>query len=320
MLKVKQTIVVLVSFFVAVICIESSPIQEYTHKVKNQLAVPVFQYSPEDQKLLEKIKQEAKKQNRPPIDARIDHIWKAIPGMNGREVDEQKTLEATKQSKSGQIIWKYRELPAKKQLSDLGNVPIYRGNSEQKAVALMVNVAWGTEYIADMLEILDKGGMKATFFLDGSWLKKNPEVAKELVKRGHEIGNHGYSHPLMSKVSAERIQSEITRTEELIYQTLGIHSLWFAPPAGDYNQQVVDLAAKSNMNTVLWTCDTVDWKKSSSPQMMITRVQKIEPGMLLLTHPTDRTVEALPGIIEVIKKKGLTITTVGKVLSPQRID
>lgn len=316
----KRVIGIFVSFVVAVSIVQTEPIQQFVMQVKNQSVIPVLQYTAEEKQLLQKIKDGAAKQNKPAEDARIDKIWKAIPELNGREVEEQETLQASKQAKNGEIVWKYKTIKPNKSLSDLGNVPIYRGHSQKKAVALMVNVAWGTEHLEDMLEILDKEGIKATFFLDGSWLNKNQELAKELVKKGHEIGNHGYTHPLMSKVSSERVEREITRTEDLIYQTLKIHSKWFAPPAGDFNQQVIDLAAKSNMKTVLWTCDTVDWKKSSSPEMMVNRVKKIEPGMLLLTHPTDRTVVALPNIIEEVKKKGLVLTNVGEVLSPDRID
>lgn len=316
----KRVIGIFVSFVIAVSIVQTEPIQQFVMQVKNQSVSPVMKYTDEEKQLLQKIKDDAMKKNKAAEDAYIDKIWKAIPELNGRQVDEEATFEASKHKKNGEIVWKYKAVKPKKTLSELGNVPIYRGNSQKKAVALMVNVAWGTEHLEDMLEILDKEGIKATFFLDGSWLNKNRELAKELVKKGHEIGNHGYTHPLLSKVSSERVQREITRTEDLIYQTLKIHSKWFAPPAGDFNQQVIDIAAKSNLKTVLWTCDTVDWKKSSSPEMMVNRVKKIEPGMLLLTHPTDRTVIALPQIIEEIKKKGLILTNVGEVLSPDRID
>lgn len=317
---VNRVIGIIVSFIIAISIVQTEPIQQFVMQVKNQSVIPVMQYTAEEKKLLQKIREGAAKQNKPAEDARVDNIWKAIPELNGREVDEEATLRASKNGEKGEIVWKYKKIKPQKSLSELGNVPIYRGNPQKKAVALMVNVAWGTEHLDDMLEILDKEGIRATFFLDGSWLNKNQELAKELVKKGHEIGNHGYTHPLMSKVSSERVEREITRTEDLIYQTLKIHSKWFAPPAGDFNQQVIDLAAKSNMKTVLWTCDTVDWKKSSSPDMMVSRVKKIEPGMLLLTHPTDRTVIALPRIIEEVKKKGLVLTNVEEVLSPDRID
>ncbi|SDY47663.1 polysaccharide deacetylase family protein [Thermoactinomyces sp. DSM 45892] len=316
----KRMIAIFISFIIAISIVQAELIQQFVMQVKSNSVFSVVQYTEEEKRYLQKMKADAPKHYKAPIDAKMDSIWKAIPELEGREVDMEASLKASMQKNNGEIVWKYKKLAPKKRLSDLVNTPVYRGNSEQKAVGLMVNVAWGTEHLKGMLSILDKEGIKATFFLDGSWLNKNQEVAKELVKKGHEIGNHGYTHPLMGQVSKERVEREITRTEDLIYQTLHIHSKWFAPPAGDFNQQVVEMVEKYKMKTVLWTCDTIDWKKSSSPERIVSRVQKVEPGMLLLTHPTDRTVDALPAVIQEVKKKGLVLTSVGKVLSPERID
>lgn len=304
----------------AMALVESSFVQSYITAVKEQQEASVFFSKDEADQWKERIKKEAPLHYIPPMDARIDPIWKAIPGLNGREVDIEKSLAATmKAKKRNQIVWVYREIPPHKKLKDLGNAPIYRGNEKKKAVALMVNVAWGTEHLPDMLQIFKQENVKVTFFVDGSWLKKNPDVAKKLVQEGHEIGNHAYSHPLMSQVSRVRMQQEIGKTQELIQETLNVKAQWFAPPAGDYNQLVCETAGQFGMKTVLWTVDTVDWRKSVSPQMMIAKVQKeLGPGHLLLTHPTDRTVKALPEILKIGRDKGLQWMTVGEVLSESR--
>ncbi|MGA8943505.1 MAG: polysaccharide deacetylase family protein [Thermoactinomyces sp.] len=296
-------------------------IETYVNSVKKQAAEPVFSPSPE-QKLIRKIRKEAPKHYIAPIDARIDRVWKAIPGLNGREVNVNETIRRTLAQKHKQSIqWVYREIPPKIQLKDLGNEPVYRGNEKKKAAALMVNVAWGTEYIPEMLKILRTERIKATFFLDGSWLKKNPEAARQIVREGHEIGNHAYSHPLMSQISTAQIEKEIGKTQSLIEKTLQVKSQWFAPPAGDFDRRVIKMAAQFHMNTILWTLDTVDWKKSVSPEMMVQKTKKeIAPGTLLLTHPTERTVKALPQMIRAGKDKGLKWLTVGKLLSSERVD
>lgn len=312
----------LLSLGCAMAFIESPIVQSYVAAVKGNQEVTVFFHKDERAQWKERIKKEAPRHYIPPVDARIDPIWKAIPGLNGREVDVERTLEATmKQPKRKGIVWVYRSIPPRITLDDLGNVPIYRGNGKKQAAALMVNVAWGTEHLPRMLEILEQERVKATFFLDGSWLKKNPEVAKKLVRAGHEIGNHAYSHPLMSQISRARMEQEIGKTQTLIAETLNVKAQWFAPPAGDFNRQVCEVAGQNKMKTVLWTVDTVDWRKSVSPQMMVAKVQKeLGPGHLLLTHPTDRTVEALPEILKAGKKKGLRWMTVGEVLSANRTD
>lgn len=312
----------IVSLAFVIYLVQSSPIQSYITTVKQDQAVPVFFNQDGTERLREKIEKEAAIQYIKPIDARIDRVWKAIPGLNGREVDIEATLSKTlKQKNQQKIAWVYREIPPKISLDDLGAQPIYRGNENKKAAAIMVNVAWGTEHLPKMLEIFQKEQVKATFFLDGSWLSKHPEEAKKIIEAGHEIGNHAYSHPSLSQMTRDRIIREIEKTQTLIQETLGVRSKWFAPPAGDFNRQVVEIAQQYQMKTVLWTVDTVDWKKSSSPAMMIQRIeQNIAPGNLILTHPTDRTVEALPQIIRAVKKKGIKLGTVGDVLSSKRVD
>ena len=313
---ISRFFLVFFSILLIVYCIQSAPVTKYIEGVKEASSLPLNRLD-ETIHIKKKIKEGAHKQNRPPINARIDPIWKAIPGYNGRVVDEAKTLQKTlQQNQKDSIQWVYREVKPTITLENLGAVPIYRGNPNKPAAALMVNVAWGTEYLPAMLEILKQEKIKATFFLDGSWLQKHPHEAKAIKDHGHEIGNHAFSHPLMSRLSAERIRQEIEKTEKYIGQILQVKSRWFAPPAGDYNQQVVDLAYQYQMKTILWTVDTVDWKKSTSPERMIQRVNdQLGNGSLLLTHPTDRTVKALPEMIRIGKRKGIKWGTVSEVLS-----
>jgi probable sporulation protein (polysaccharide deacetylase family) len=267
-----------------------------------------------------KINHEAEKHQIAPIDARNDRVWKLVPGLDGRVVDKEATYAKTKQMGSNQIQWVYRSVQPKVSLKDLGAGPIYRGNEQQQAVALMVNVAWGTEHLPKMLQIFQQEGVRATFFLDGTWLHSHRTEALELAKAGHEIGNHGYTHRMMSQVTVDRMHREINRTEELIKQVYGHPSKWFAPPGGDYNKKVVEVASSYQLGTVLWTVDTIDWRKSTTPTAMVNKISReVSPGNLILMHPTDRTVEALPGIIRTIKQKKLALCSVSEVLASKRI-
>jgi probable sporulation protein (polysaccharide deacetylase family) len=289
----------------------------YVTAVKAGNAEPVFQQDG----LWQWIEKESDQRDEPPYDARLDSIWKAIPGYAGLKVDREATYRLAKErGESRPSHWIVKELPPRVLLSDLGPQPIYRGNEHKPMAALMVNVAWGTEHLPALLNVLEHEGVTATFFLDGSWLDKHPEVARKLSAKGHELGNHAYSHPLMSRLGPAAIRKEIKKTEARLQQ-IGVRSRYFAPPAGDFNQQVVDEAYRLGMKTVLWTVDTVDWKPSSSPEWMVQRVQKeIGNGSLVLMHPTDRTVVALPQMIRAIKDKGLKLGTVDEVLSWKRME
>lgn len=271
--------------------------------------------------LLAKIREEAEKQRIEPIDAVVDRVWKAIPGYNGREVDIERTYKKAKQLPEGaNIEYVYRELRPKVNLEDLGPQPIYRGNPNKPMAALMINVAWGNEYLVPMLDTLDQQKVKATFFLDGSWLKKNGDLAAEIKRRGHQIENHAYSHPNMSQLEQTRARLEISKTKELLKEKLGVENRWFAPPSGDYNMQTVKLAAEQGLKTVLWTVDTVDWKNPPAASIVSKISSKVGPGSLILMHPTASSRDALEGMIQAIRSKGLVLGTVEQTLSPDRVE
>lgn len=285
-----------------------------------QNAFDMFQEATGEDALLSAIRDKAAETKVAPVNAKVDRVWKAIPGYNGWEIDVEATYrKALGGNLNTKIAYVYRQVEPEIQLKDLGAHPVYRGNPAKPMVSFMINVAWGNEYIIPMLDTLDTEKVKATFFLDGSWLKKNAELAKEIQKRGHEMSNHAYSHPNMSRLSAERARLEISMTEDLLKETLGVENRWFAPPSGDFNQKTVDIASSMGLQTVLWTLDTVDWRKPSSASIVNKIGAKVEAGTLILMHPTASSSGALKGMIESIRAKGLVLGTVSETLSSERI-
>ncbi|MFD0711323.1 polysaccharide deacetylase family protein [Paenibacillus sp. GCM10027626] len=274
-----------------------------------------------DSELLQRIRREAIKLRIAPIDARVDRIWRAIPGYNGLEADVEKTYIAARNLPAeAPIPWVYREVTPKVSLDDLGREPIYRGNPQKKMAALMINVAWGNEFLPPMLQTLQEEKVKATFFLDGSWLKKNADLARLIQADGHEISNHAYSHPDMKNLSRSAAYEQIAKTEALLKSTLSVSNRLFAPPSGSFNKMTVDVAAEQGLKTVLWTLDTVDWKHPPASSLVQKIKTRVEPGSLILMHPTDSSSEALKGMIQAIKNKGLALGTVSELLSPNRVE
>ena len=90
-----------------------------------------------------------------------------------------------------------------------GNTAIYRGNDRNPNVSLMFNVYWGTEYIEEILQVLEARNVKTTFFVGGSWVAKNPETLKLIVEKGHEIGTHGYFHKNAEELNYKQNADEI---------------------------------------------------------------------------------------------------------------
>ncbi|TVX94733.1 polysaccharide deacetylase family protein [Paenibacillus agilis] len=271
--------------------------------------------------LRQRIKRAAEEQREAPINARIDRVWKAVPGYNGLEVDEAASYEqSSKLPKGAPLKLVYRETKAEVTLADLPIEPIYRGNENKPMVAFMINVAWGNEHIEPILKTLKEYQVKTTFFLDGSWVRRNPELAKRLTEEGHEIGNHAYTHPNMAQLSEGRQYVEIEKTEREIEKQLGKRSSWFAPPSGSFNSLTVKTAQQLKMLTVLWSADTIDWNTPNEPGTIIQRVKpKLKPGVLVLMHPTAATSKALPTFIRMARENKLEPGTVSEVLSEKRV-
>lgn len=299
------------------------PLHDYLTAMKQAAAGEAFNQKTSDAELLQWIKQEAPARAVPAINAVNDRVWKAIPGYNGKEVDIEATYRKAVEKgirlpvDAAAVPWVFREVKPKVNLSDLPLLPIYRGNPAKPMVALMINVAWGDEYLMPMLDTLKAANVRATFFLDGKWLSKHKEVAQEIIARGHEVSNHAYSHPNMSQLGPARQREEIGKVEKLLDE-LGVDNHWFAPPSGDYNGLTVKTASEYGLRTVLWTLDTLDWMKPASWSIVSKINAHVGPGTLILMHPTESSRDALSDIIKTIKAKGYSLGTVSETLSTDR--
>jgi probable sporulation protein (polysaccharide deacetylase family) len=289
----------------------------YLHDLKQSTVVAVDKSAP----LYEKIEAAAEKYNEPAIDARIDRVWKAIPGYDGLKVDVDASYK--KMMKAGERFSRenlvFREVHPEVHLNDLNPAPIYKGNPNKPMVSLMVNVAWGNEYLPKILKILKQEHAHATFFLDGSWVKKNPDLAKMIAEAGNEIGNHAYSHPNLKTTAPAATRQQLEKTNAVIRSTLDLKPKVFAPPSGYYNDQTVKVASQLGMKTLLWTVDTIDWKRPNPQEMTVRVLQQIHSGSLILMHPTESTAAGLRNIIQGIRDRGYQIGTVSDLLSEDRL-
>ncbi|MDM5155993.1 polysaccharide deacetylase family protein [Bacillus sp. DX1.1] len=271
--------------------------------------------------LYEEIQKQAKQYRIAPQNAVIDKIWKATPGYNGKEVDIEASYQNMK--KVGEFDEKqlvYREVSPYTHLADLSPSPIYRGHPHKKMVGLTINVAWGNEYLPRILETLQKHGVKATFFLEGRWVKENLRFAKMIVDAKQEVGNHSYTHPDMKTLSAGAIHEQLQKTNQIIEAVTNQKVRWFAPPSGSFREEVVQSAANLRMGTIMWTVDTIDWKRPE-PQVLLQRVMsKVHPGAIVLMHPTSSTAHALDTMISQLKEQGYKVGNITELLDEKRID
>ncbi|MBC9786032.1 polysaccharide deacetylase family protein [Heliobacterium chlorum] len=191
---------------------------------------------------------------------------------------------------------------------------IERGPQVNK-VALMVNVDWGQEHIPKLLEALAKHNAKATFFISGRFADKNPEEVKKIYAAGNEVANHGYSHPHPTQISDEQNREEIRKTHQALEKVTGKGPRWFAPPYGEYDDRLLNVAKAEGYETVYWTVDSVDWR-NPTPEAWLSRVQKgMVPGALVLMHPTPSTVQALPALLKYCDEKGWKPVTMTELMT-----
>ncbi|MBO1003759.1 polysaccharide deacetylase family protein [Pseudogracilibacillus auburnensis] len=280
---------------------------------------PTITTTKESDKLLTEIKTNAKEYEEEPEDAYVDRVWKKTPGRNGRKVNIEKSYK--KMKKSGQFndsLLVFDEVPPSVSLHELPSSPIYRGHPEKEMVALLINVSWGTEHIPTILTILNKKNVKATFFIEGKWAKENKNIVKMIVEQDHLIGNHAYNHPDMAHISVAEMRNQIENTNEIIEAITGYRPKWFAPPSGSFNDQVVQTAHELEMETILWTVDTIDWKNPSVSVMINRVIKNIHPGATILMHPTEPVAQGLETLIDEIKQKEYEIGTIEHLLSEER--
>lgn len=190
------------------------------------------------------------------------------------------------------------------------NNAIYNGNKNSNKVSLMINVYWGTEYLDDMLKILEDYNVKTTFFVGGKWAEKEPEMLKKIYNAGHEIGNHGYFHKDHDKLSYNQNKEEIFVCHNLVKKLINYEMTLFAPPSGAYNTTTLDVANSLGYKTIMWSKDTIDWRDKDDSLVYSRATKNVGGGELILMHPTQHTLTALPKILEYYKTNNLFVTTV----------
>ena len=189
---------------------------------------------------------------------------------------------------------------------------IYHGNKDNNNVSIMINVYWGTEFLDGILDVLDKYNVKCTFFVGGQWVEKEPEMLTKIYSLGHEIANHGYLHKDQEYLDYDQNLKEIEVNHKLVKTILGIDMNLFAPPSGSFNKSTIKACKNLGYSTIMWTKDTIDWRDKNANLIYTRATKNITGGDLILAHPTEMTLKALPLILEYYKINNFNATTVSE--------
>ena len=183
-------------------------------------------------------------------------------------------------------------------------------NSGNKVIALTFDDGPGP-YTAQLLDILDQHGAKATFFLIGSKVSTQADVLRRMHARGHQLGNHSWSHPELPKLPVDQIAGEIDRTNDAIKQATGVTPTVMRPPYGAVNSAVLEQLRLRGMSSILWSVDTRDWADRNSDIVCSRAVAGAHPGAIILMHDIHQTsVGAVPCILSALKQQGYSFVTV----------
>ena len=185
-------------------------------------------------------------------------------------------------------------------------------NTSNKKVVLTFDDG-PSPYTKEILKILEEFQVKAVFFLIGEKVQRNPETIALIINAGHQIGNHTFSHPRVTKISISQFEKEIEKTNEAVRKAVGkeISVKFFRFPYGAKDPQKQKIIEEKGMKVVWWSIDVRDWKKPSlnaSHNDLVGIVEKIikrvKPGGIILLHERKNTVEALPQLLEKLQEEG----------------
>lgn len=166
-----------------------------------------------------------------------------------------------------------------------------------------------SKYTKDLLKLLKKYDVTATFFVLGNKVPLYTETLKKMISNGNEIGNHSYNHKLMSSLKKEEIIEQIEQTQSALKSTLGYTPKSLRPTYGSVNQKIRE---NTSLTIVLWNVDTLDWK-IKDPKKIAERGLKVKDGDIILMHDSkERTIKALSIMIPKLLDEGYQFVTISE--------
>ncbi|MET3291865.1 UNVERIFIED_CONTAM: peptidoglycan/xylan/chitin deacetylase (PgdA/CDA1 family) [Brevibacillus sp. OAP136] len=186
---------------------------------------------------------------------------------------------------------------------------IYNVETDKPQIALTFD-DWGSDKtVTKILDILAKYDVKATFFLRAKGVETNPNLARAMVDGGHDVANHSYSHPVVTTLTPDQLQKDLVKAHQVITEAIQQKpTMLFRPPTGVVDDQMGKvISAVGYHDIAMYDVTTLDWDSKNSAADIVNGVMKqTQKGSVILLHMLDdiHTIEALPIVIESLRKKG----------------
>jgi peptidoglycan/xylan/chitin deacetylase (PgdA/CDA1 family) len=193
-----------------------------------------------------------------------------------------------------------------------------RAMTGRPEVALTFDAGADWKPAKQILDALESEKVKCTFFLTGEWVRENPRTTRRIVEEGHEIGNHSWDHPDLTRLSDDQVRDQLDRTESAVKEATGRSSRpYFRPPLGARDARVRRIVGEQGYMTIYWTLDSHDSvRKEITPAEIRDRVSKgIDAGSIVLLHcGSQATADAVSGILADLKQRNLKPVPLGRLL------
>lgn len=169
------------------------------------------------------------------------------------------------------------------------------------------------EFTPMLLDRLRQLNVRATFFMVGEMAEASPQLARRIAAEGHEAANHSYSHPNLKKLPPAEAEREIEKGAEAIRKACGADPLFFRPPGGNYNDEVLRALAKIGSPLALWTYNPKDFASPPAAEIERGILQNAQNGMIVLLHSgIMQTYDVLPKIVSELRKQGYAFVTLSE--------
>lgn len=220
--------------------------------------------------------------------------------------------------------WRH-PLPVITELEELpfGVSGIYLGyDNRQKRVALTFDVGYVPENKA-MMEMLADRGIRATFFVVGFSVLRKPEIIHDILRNGHELANHSWSHENLQGMNEEAVRYELNRTEQTVQTAYpgATTKPYFRAPFGALDETIINVAKQEGYHLIGWTVDSTDWVKGATAESVYKRVTRhICPGAIIVMHDmTPVVAAALPRILDFLVSNGYSFVPLSELLLPPKV-
>lgn len=189
--------------------------------------------------------------------------------------------------------------------------------SQARCVALTFDDGPDPQLTPQLLDMLFRERVHATFFVQGDAAVVHPGLVARALREGHTIGTHTWSHPRLPFLSAEDVRREVVATKDVVIAATGRTPILMRPPYGEFSSRVLEVLRSTGDAVIMWNVDTEDWKNKNVPETTRRAIEGSKPGSIILMHDVHPTsVQSVPGIIRGLRERGYSLVSVPTLLGP----